>query len=183
MKHIIYLILLIIFASSGLFSQITPHDYDMHLKDPSTSDVGNTIILSSILIISPTFILEDKKAYFGLSKELSFGVFPYGRAELDYTYIFRSERTSAVHLTYNLDIPLMGNQSSIFTISPGFGYYTDFTRKGFLGQVALGVLASTGFNDKIVIHPNIKFRKVFMNDNFPGVFEISLGVGFGFYAK
>lgn len=185
MKYTIYLFFLLLLTTSDILSQISLDDNIAYLKKNSSSDAGNTFILSTILVISPTLILDDKKAYFGLSKELSIGKFPYGRAEFDYTYIFRSERTSAVHLSYNLDIPLNGNfsQSSIFMISPGAGYYTDFTRKGFFGQVAIGLFASTGFSESIAIHPNIKFRKVFMKNDEPGVFEISLGVGFGFYSR
>lgn len=155
------------------------------LKYTSKTDFKNSFIWGSILVISPTLILEDKRAYFGLSKELSIGKFPYGRAEFDYTYIFRSGRTSAVHLSYNLDVPFNFNfsQPSLFMFSPGGGYYTDFTRKGYFAQVAIGLFASTGFSNAISIHPNIKFRKVFMKDNFPGAFELSIGVGFGFYTR
>lgn len=155
------------------------------LKYSSKSDFTNSFIISAILVLSPTLILEDGKGYFGLSKEFSAGKYPFGRAELDYTYIFRNERSSALHLSYNFDIPLNGNFSdpSLFMLSPGAGYYTDFTRKGFFGQLAIGLFATTGFSDAISIHPNIKFRKVFMKDDFPGAFEISLGVGFGIYSR
>jgi len=185
MKYTIYLILLLISLISGQYSQSIIPQNSLYFRNTSTTDAGNTIILSSILVISPTLVIEDKKAFFGLSKELSIGKFPYGRAELDYTYIFRSERTSALHLSYNLDIPFNGNfkQSSLFMISPGAGYYTDFTRKGFFVQAAIGAFASTGFSENISIHPNIKFRKIFMKDDLPGAFEISLGVGFGFYNR
>lgn len=185
MKYTIYLFFLLLFASSSLLSQITLHENNVHFKNSTTSEAGNTIMLSSILVISPSLILEDGKAYFGLSKELSAGKFPYGRAELDYTYIFRNERSSAIHLSYNFDFPMNGNfrQPSLFMISGGAGYYTDFTRKGFFAQAALGLFASTGFSDNVSIHPNIKFRKVFMKDNYPGAFEISIGVGFGFYSR
>ncbi|HAX48558.1 MAG TPA: hypothetical protein DCX92_06195 [Bacteroidetes bacterium] len=149
------------------------------------TDFTNSFFWGSVLVISPTLVLEDKKAYFGLSKELSAGKYPFGRVELDYTYIFRGERTSAFHLSYNQDIPLNGNfsQPSLFMISPGGGYYTDLTRKGIFVQAAIGLWASTGFMDGLSIHPNLKFRKVFMKDGLPGVFEISLGVGFGFYTR
>ncbi len=195
-KIVIFVIMKLIFA--GIISLFTViqfsysqsneifHGYDTsELKYSSRADFTNSFIWSSVLVISPTLILEDKKAYFGLSKELSIGKFPYGRAELDYTYIFRSKRTSAMHVSYNFDIPLNGNfpQPSLFMISPGGGYYTDFTRKGLFAQVAIGLWASTGFNDNISIHPNIKFRKVFMKDDNPGAFEISLGVGFGFFTR
>lgn len=155
------------------------------LKYHSKTDFTNSFIWGSILVISPTLVLEDKKAYFGLSKELSIGRFPYGRAEFDYTYIFRSERSSVLNLSYNFDIPMNGNfsQPSLFMISPGGGYYTDFTQKGLFVQVAMGLWASTGFSDNISIHPNIKFRKKVFKDDFSGAFEISLGVGFGFFTR
>lgn len=184
MNKAIYLLLLLLISATGTFSQLKRSENSPLYKKSSSADAGNTIILSSILLFSPTLILEDHKAYFGLSKELSFGKFPYGRAEFDYTYIFRSERTSAIHLSYNFDIPFNGNfkSPSLFMISPGAGYYTDLTRKGFFTQLAIGLFASTGFSDAISIHPNIKFRKTFMKDNLPGIFEISLGVGFGIYS-
>lgn len=167
--------------SNEVFHEIEASELNYYSK----TDFTNSFIWGSILVISPSLVLEDKKAYFGLSKEFSAGKFPFGRAELDYTYIFRSERTSALHLSYNFDIPMNGNfsQPSLFMISPGGGYYTDFTRKGLFAQVAIGLWASTGFSDNISIHPNIKFRKVFMKDDFPGAFEISLGVGFGIYTR
>ncbi|MEO8512609.1 MAG: hypothetical protein ABI543_03545 [Ignavibacteria bacterium] len=185
MKYVIYLLLLFLIFSINTFSQFSTPEGSLYYKKNSTSETGNTLILSSILLISPALILDDGNAYFGLSKELSAGKFPYGRLEFDYSYIFRSERTSAIHLSYNFDIPLNGNfkQPSLFMISPGAGYYTDLTRKGYFGQVSLGIFASTGFSDAIAIHPNIKFRKTFMNDSYPGVFELSIGVGFGFYSN
>ncbi len=151
----------------------------------SNAETGTTLILGSILILTPTLVIEGGKSHFGLSKEFSIGKFPYGRAELDYTYIFRSERTSAVHLSYNLDIPFNGSfrKPSLFMFSPGAGYYTDFTRKGFFAQLAIGFWAGTGFSDAIAIHPNLKIRNVFKNDNYSNIFEISLGVGFGIYSQ
>ena len=179
----ICLFLFFLFLSAGSFSQLKPPGNSLIYKNSSVANTGNTIILSSLLIITPTLILDDSKAYFGLSKELSIGKFPFGRAEFDYTYIFRSERNNALHLSYNLDIPFFGSQSSIFMVSPGAGYYTDFTREGFFGQLAIGLFATTGFSNAIAIHPNLKFRKIFKRENYPGSFEISLGVGFGIYSR
>ena len=183
---IVIISLFAIFQSSYSQSSNGFHEIDASkLKHSSKSDFTNSFIWGSILVISPTLVLEDKKAYFGLSKELSIGKFPFGRAEFDYTYIFRSVRTSALHISYNFDIPMNGNfsQPSLFMISPGVGYYTDFTRKGLFAQVAIGLWASTGFSDNISIHPNIKFRKIVIKDDFSGAFEISLGVGFGLYTR
>jgi hypothetical protein len=68
-------------------------------------------------------------------------------------------------------------------ISPGAGYYTDFTRNGLFTQLAIGLFASTGFSNSVAIHPNLKIRKIFIRNNYPGVFEISLGVGFAVYSR
>lgn len=167
-----------------LFSQLTVNEGSLY-NHGSKTDAGNTLLLGSILVVTPTLILEDGKAYFGLSKALSLGKYPYGRAELDYTYIFRSERTNALHISYNLDIPTNGkfNDPSLFFISPGGGYYTDFTRIGYFAQLAFGLWAGVGFADLLSIHPNIKARKIFMQDGQPGVFELSLGVGFGIFSR
>ncbi len=185
MIKFICILFLSFLVTASLFSQYNSHDKSILRKSSSSSDAGNTLILGSILAISPTIVIEDGKTGFGLSKELSAGRFPFGRAELDYTYVFRRERSNMINLSYNFDFPLNGNfkDPSLFMISPGAGYYTDFTRKGFFTQLAIGLFASTGFSDAISIHPNIKFRKTFMNDNQPGIFSISLGVGFGFYSR
>jgi hypothetical protein len=188
MKKVIYLFVLVL-CTLYLFGQDSysqlKHTQSFMFKKNSKTETGNTIILGSALLLTPTLLIENSKSHFGLSKELSLGKFPYGRAELDYTYVFRSERTSAVHLSYNLDIPFNGSfrRPSLFMFSPGGGYYTDFTRKGFFAQLAVGLWAGTGFSNAISVHPNLKVRKVFMQDNQPGIFEISLGVGFGIYTR
>lgn len=183
-KSICILVLSFLFTSIS-FSQLNFNNKNILHKSSSASDAGNTLILGSILAISPTLVIESGKTRFGLSKEFSAGKFPFGRAELDYAYVFRSERTNMVNLSYNFDMPLNGNfkDPSLFMISPGAGYYTDFTCRGYFAQLAIGLFASTGFSDAIAIHPNIKFRKTFMNNNQPGAFSVSLGVGFGFYSR
>jgi hypothetical protein len=184
MNKSVYMLLLLLVLSANTLSQLKTKSSLLYKKSSNT-DAGNTLALGSILIVTPTLVIEGGKSYFGLSKELSAGKFPYGRAELDYTYIFRSERTSAVNISYNLDIPFNGSfrHPSLFMFSPGGGYYTDFTRKGYFAQLAIGFWAGVGFAESMSIHPNIKVRKIFMSDDQADIFTISLGVGFGFYTQ
>lgn len=167
------------------YSGYSQYLFNKYKNSESSDDAANSLILGSILVISPNLIIENGKSYFGLSKEISLGKYPYGRVEFDYTYAFRQERKNLVHVSYNLDIPtnLNFNQPSLFMFSPGGGYYTDFTRRGYFAQLAFGFWAGTGFSDAISIHPNIKIRNVFKSGANPGVFEVSLGVGFGFYTQ
>lgn len=182
MRCIILIIMLVCILSEASSQEQVSLKYS---ANSTKSEAGNTLVLGSILILTPTLVLQDSRAYFGFSKELSLGKFPYGRAEFDYTFVFRSERNSLFHLSYNLDIPLNFDfrQSSIFMLSPGAGYYTDLTDKGYFVQLAFGVWASTGLLEGLSIHPNIKFRNVFKQNGKPGLFEASLGVGFGFYSR
>lgn len=182
MKKFLFIII-IIYIHTSLFSQeqlkFSKNKYN------AGSDAANSLILGSLLILTPTLIIDDSKSYFGLSKELSIGKFPYGRAELDYTFIFRNERNSMLNISYNNDIPLNGNFSnpSLFMISPGAGYYTDFTNKGYFVQAEIGLWASTGFMENLSIHPSLKFRYIFKNENIRQIFSVSLGVGFGIYSR
>jgi len=182
MKKLLFLLLLVNLTAFAQYDKLTTLNNNKYSKK---TDAGNSLILGSLLVLTPTLVIEDSKGYFGLSKELSIGKYPYGRAELDYTFIFRKDRSSTIHVSYNVDIPLNGNfkQPSIFMFSPGGGYYTDLTRKGYYVQAAIGLWASTGFMDGLSIHPNIKARKVFIQNDLPGLFEVSLGVGFGFYTN
>lgn len=182
MNKYLYVLLLPFFTISISSQQYS--DFNKNNRSQK-SDAGSSVILGSLLVLTPTLVLQDSRSYFGLSKEFSAGKFPYGRLELDYTYVFRSEKNSMLHISYNIDIPMNFDfkRPSIFMLSPGAGYYTDLTNKSYFVQLAIGLWAATGFMEGLSIHPNVKFRNVFKNDTNPSIFSISIGVGFGFYSR
>ena len=137
--------------------------------------------MTAALLINPDIVIEEGKAYFGLTKEISAGIYPLGRAAIEYTFIFRKERKSSIRLSYNLDIPVsvIGQSGGIF-VSPGAGYYTDFTRNGWFAQISIGLMGSA-IGDALRIHPNIKARKTFIREKNPDIFDVSLGIGISFY--
>lgn len=181
MLKFIALIMLVLPIISNSQEMLKLNNYSSENK----AGTVNSLILGSLLVFTPGFVHESSKGYFGLSKELSLGKFPYGRAEFDYTFVFRSNFNSLAHISYNLDIPTNFNfkSPSIFMFTPGAGYYTNFTDKGYFTQLAFGLWVSTGIMDGLSIHPNVKIRKVFKDSHNPGLFEASLGVGFGFYTR
>lgn len=139
------------------------------------------VIGYTLFLINPDVIVESKKVHFGLTKELSAGIYPLGRAEFEYTYVFRSERKSNFRLSYNFDIPVSGiGQTGGFFISPGGGYYTDLERKGWFAQISAGLIGAP-FAGKLRVHPNLKLRKTFVQDLYPDIFDVSLGVGLCLY--
>lgn len=181
MKKVYIFLLLIIVQSICLSQSYHNEANNSYAYITAGSNTGRDILTVMALVINPDLIIEGSKAYFGLTKELSAGIYPLGRAAIEYTYIFfRTERKNSIRLSYNQEIPVavLGQSGGIF-LSPGAGYYTDFVRKGWFAQVSIGLMGSP-IGGIFRIHPNIKARKTFVKDN-PGIFDISLGVGISFY--
>lgn len=180
MNKITVTILLMFLAVSGR-SQSLVHSTDRTAECRSRSGMLIDAIGYTVFLVNPDIVIESKKVYFGLTKELSAGVYPLGRAEFEYTYVFRSERKNNFRLSYNFDIPVSGvGQTGGFFISPGGGYYTDLERKGWFAQISAGLIGAP-FAGKLRIHPNLKLRKTFVQDLYPDIFDVSLGVGLCLY--
>ena len=156
------------------------------IKKTSTEPVSKTksalpLIYYSALLINPMLVIEDKKAYFGLTKEVSFGYFPFGRLAFEYSYIVRDLNNSHLRLSYNYDIILEASDFAAFMVTPGAGYFTDTENKGWFTHASFGLLLPIGF---IVTSPYIRYRHTFLQNKSAGktdIDDLSLGMGFIFY--
>ena len=138
-------------------------------------------IFYALLFINPMLVIEDKKAFFGLTKEVSVGYFPYGRLAFEYSYIFRSYNTSHLRFSYNYDIILEAGNFAAFILTPGAGYFTDTHNKGWFVQGSFGLILPAIFS---AVNPYFRYRHTFIQDKLPGktdIDDISLGMGFMFY--
>jgi len=130
------------------------------------------------LFINPMVLLEDKKVHFGLTKELSFGYYPYGRLAFEYSFIVRERNTSHLRLSYNYDFILEAGNFAAFVLAPGAGYFTDTGNKGWFSQVSFGLLIPAFIS---AIFPYIKYRHTFIQNKPEGktyIDDLSLGIGF-----
>ncbi len=136
--------------------------------------------LGIVALISPMVVFEDKKVFFGLTKEVSLGKYPYGRVSFEYSYIFRSYNTSHLRFSYNYDFFYETNMYIAFALSPGVGYFTDTKNKGWFGQLAAGAIIA--MSEYITFYPNLKYRYTFINEKTKSdIHDVSLGVAFVFY--
>ncbi|HMT11168.1 MAG TPA: hypothetical protein PKA39_06045, partial [Ignavibacteria bacterium] len=67
MKKIIYPVLVLIFTASAVLSQGKTENLYQNFSKTAGADAGNTLILGSILVISPSLVIEDGRSHFGLS--------------------------------------------------------------------------------------------------------------------
>lgn len=130
-------------------------------------------------IINPMLVIEDKKVFFGLTKEISKSFFPFGRLSLEYSFLFRTFNKNHFRISYNYD-HVFDNRSDwvIFVVSPGAGYFTDTKNNGAFIQGSGGLFFPTPV---FMGHLYLKYRftKIF-DENKSDIHDISLGLGLVF---
>lgn len=191
MKTIIALVCSFLIYSGTLSSQILlklPDSKLMQnhaglnsLKFKSSSSEGPIVFTAIFLaIINPELVIENKKAYFGLTKELSVGKYPYGRLAFEYTHVFRSYSRNHLRFSYNQDyiFPTHGDFIA-FYLSGGVGYFTDTEHSGIFPQVSVGAIVPfpTPLFDGVMVY--LKGRHTFVkgteNSN---ITDFSVGMSF-----
>jgi hypothetical protein len=153
------------------------------LKNSSGASLPNAVIFIGIaaILINPMLVIEDKKVYFGLTKEISFWKYPYGRLAFEYSFIFRTENKNHFRFSYNYDIVVGAGDFIGFLATPGAGYFTDTKNHGWFLQGAFTVLLPV---PDIGLLPYLRYRHTFVADKQPGktdIDDISLGVGICLY--
>jgi hypothetical protein len=157
--------------NQGNKTQLTkPHFY-------SKAELPIPVLLAiPFFFINPVLVFEDKKIFWGLTKEISFSTFPYGRFSFEYSFLFRTFNKHHFRLSYNYDfIQQPGKEWFMFAISPGAGYFTDTKNKGVFGQLAFGVFVPAPF---FIIDFYLKYRYTNTLDKIKSdIHDISLGAG------
>ena len=193
LKYFVFALLLCIFAAGSTFPQFRlklKENNELLKRSPVINETPKLfsktknavpLIYYTALFINPMLVIEDKKVYFGLTKEISFGYFPFGRLAFEYSFIVREKNTSHLRFSYNYDIILESSDFAAFMVTPGAGYFTDTENKGWFAHASFGVLVPIGFT---VTSPYIRYRHTFVQNKPPGktdIDDISLGMGLIFY--
>ncbi len=132
------------------------------------------------VIINPMLVIEDKKVFIGLTKEISIGIIPYGRVAFEYSYIFRNYNKNHLRFSYNYDIILSASDFVAFIATPGAGYFTDTKNNGWFLHGSIGALMGPG--EPFVFIPYFRYRHTFISQKISSdINDISLGVGISFY--
>ncbi len=188
-KNIFAVLVVFFFTNTSLFAQANTLKLKNDTKNSeftalkpfklsSKADAPTYFYIAAI--INPILVIEDKKVFFGLTKEVSFGKFPYGRIAFEYSYIFRSYNTSHLRLSYNFDFVFEAGDFVVFIATPGAGYFTDTKNNGWFLHGSVGAILAT--SDNFGISPYLRYRHTFIKDKLKSdINDISLGVGFMFY--
>lgn len=182
-------VILLLALTSSLFSQNNlQNNVFMKLQNPKTlKDIDNINSSQSILgaasilfPLNPIFVFEDKKFYFGLTKEFSIGKIPYGRIAAEYSVIFRETHLNHLRFSYNYDFLVETGDIAAILISVGGGYFTDFDKQGYFPQASFSIMIPAVENVGIMAY--IKFRNTIMTKKEqPDIFDVSLGLATAFY--
>lgn len=180
------LILFIFFNFGDLFPQVKQNEFNLEypnsLNDRTESGFSfNTAKTLALLFpFNPIFLIENKKFYVGITKEISLGKFPYGRLAAEYSLIFRKTHLNQLRFSYNFDIPLETSDFAVFMLSLGGGYFTDFSKEGYFPQASLNLIIP--FDNVLGISTYLKFRNTFVNEESESdIFDFSLGLAVVIY--
>ncbi len=115
----------------------------LNLYNKSSNAGLPPIIIGAIIlsVINPELVIENKKVYFGLTKELSIGKYPYGRLAFEYSFIFRNYSRNHLRFSYNYDF-IIKTKGDFYAplVSTGAGYFTDTEHKGIFIQASAGIV-------------------------------------------
>ncbi|MFC2092650.1 hypothetical protein ACFLSV_02005, partial [Bacteroidota bacterium] len=131
-------------------------------------------------LLNPMLLYENKKIYFGLTKEISVGFLYRFKLSLEYSYIFRDANNNHLRSSLNYIIPLSTSDFVVITTSIGAGYFTDTKKSGFFPQGSIEFMIAP--TDNIVISLYSKLRHTITVGTFnPGtnksnITDLSLGI-------
>ena len=156
-------------------------------KANSSSDILLEAILL-IMVVNPELLYENKKLYFGITRELTLGFGKYGafRTSFEYSYIFRNEIKSQFRTSLKYDILGEFHRGDFLStrsfISVGAGYFWDSAGDGIFPELAAGFKTSEGNKHEFMLMPYIKIRYTFMiTKNKPDNTDFSIGAILGYH--
>lgn len=151
---------------------------------------GRDVALGTILIfalVNPELVIENKKVYFGLTREISIG---FGRehilrASLEYSYIFRHTLKSQFRysLKYDIQSSPLGEQWEDFygIINAGGGFFQDLQGNGVFPELSVGLRYGGRPGKPFLYLYLLKVRHTFMfNKDKPDNTDFSIGLVFGY---
>lgn len=143
------------------------------------SDIGLSVF-ALLFPLNPILLIENEKFYVGITKEFSFGKFPFGRAAVEYSLIFRETHVNQLRLSYNFDIPLVSGDFAAIMFSAGGGYFTDFDKKGYFPQISAALLLPA--SETLTANVYFKTRYTIMDDKSKSnIFDITFGLSAAIY--
>jgi hypothetical protein len=164
-------------------------NYTGTLSTPAKTEDGEFFqILVLAGPINPMLVVEDKKPYFALTKEINL-IFPtvyigkdplIGQVGVEYSYVIRNGRNSHIRGYLDFLYPVDAGEYIAVLAGIGGGYFTDTKKSGLFPQLSFSAIipACNG----IAFQAYIRVRNTFMfKKEDSNVFDLSTGMGAIFY--
>jgi hypothetical protein len=187
---LVFAVLLILSGQTGAQFKLKLNDSNSRFKDSAGTisglkDRSKTAGLPSFIVagivfffINPELVIENKKVYFGLTKEVSAGLYPFGRFAFEYTYVFRNFGRNQFRFSYNYDYIIETDKFFAYMLSAGVGYFTDNQNNGFFPQASVGMVIPLPIGITTGVYPYFRARHTFVkgqeNSN---ITDFSFGIG------
>lgn len=130
--------------------------------------------------LNPMLLYENKKIYFGLTKEISVGFLYRFKFSFEYSYIFRDENNNHLRSSLNYVIPIVTSDFAIISTSLGVGFFTDTKKSGIFPQGSIDFMIAP--TDHIVISLYSKLRHTITvgtfnsGSNRSNITDLSIGI-------
>ena len=188
MKTILAIIVLTLISTTCYSQRVKLSDIketkEISFKGNNTTNTSSEDVFVPFLVVwplNPRLVVENKKAYFALTKEVSL-LLPRvtGKVGFEYSYVFRSDRNHHIRVFADYIIPLLAEDFMAIVLNTGGGYFSDTKKSGLFPQVSIGMLVPLG--NAMAINLYIKARETFMlKKEEANIFDASVGVGLSFY--
>ena len=191
----VFFLMLVIPAAAQVKTNHYPELYgkksqnkEKSLQSLASADSELSYFLAIAWPLNPMLVVEDKKAHFALTKELSLGfpVFYAGKTPVltmlgaEYSYVFRQERNSHIRAFADVLIPIQSGDFFAFLAGAGGGYFTDTKKSGIFPQASLSLFVPLTEGTALKIY--VKGRNTFMlMKEESNIFDISIGAATTFY--
>jgi len=177
-KYFGVIVITFLFLSENVFAQkslSSINDNKLNLLTDRSESQSFYKTGLALFPLNPILLVDNKKFYVGITKEVSFGFYPVGRISAEYSLIFRETHLNHLRFSYNYDFLIETGDFAALFLSAGGGYFTDFDKSGYFPQTSLGILFP--ITDNIATNPYVKFRYTFVNDNKGDLYDLSFGLG------
>lgn len=182
------LLLICLMQPAGMiYSQQTEMTVDYTSMNKPNSDDDLLIAFNAFVLaiaINPVLVYENKKFYFGLTREvtLGFGKIAQYRLSAEYSFIFRPNMNHNIRISAKYDLLSRLSKSTWFpsrdAFSIGTGFFWDAGGNGIFPEITAGYRFD---ESDIIIYPYAKLRHTFMlTKNKPDITDLSLGMILGF---
>lgn len=155
------------YLNSAFENDFNTNNLKLTLKNSKSEITPQFIGLIIICALNPIVLYENKKVYFGTTRELTvgFGKYTRFRISVEYSYLLRDFLKHHFRISAKYDFQLSKSKGEYFPdqliFSAGAGYFLDEGGSGIFPELSVGYKIGEG----LLVIPYVKLRYTYMFKN------------------